>query len=163
MPFASLEVKLQVPGVASNPLPLIVPRPVIFRKVELCETITHDVRSNLNPPTLHRFGVLVEGLKIQGAAIVTVVPGEMLEKSPESCSTNELFQRLTLVAVANEVVSKVTVPAKSMLPWIGIAPTDGAKLPKAAMIENAAIASLFMLRRGADVSRKTFRARQSRC
>lgn len=40
----------------------------------------------------------------------------MLEKSPESCSTIELFQRLTLVAVAREVVSNVTTPPKSMVP-----------------------------------------------
>lgn len=66
------------------PIGLIVPTPVMLRKVELCETITQDVRSNLNPPTLHRLGVFVEGLKIHGAAIVTFVPGEMEEKSPLS-------------------------------------------------------------------------------
>ena len=114
--MASLEVKLHVPGVGSNPFPLIVPSPVIFRKVALWEMITHEVRSNLKPPTLHKFGVLVEGLKIHGAAIATVVPAAMLEKSPESWSTNELFQMFTLVAVASDVVSKVTVPPKSMLP-----------------------------------------------
>ena len=53
-------------------------------------------------------------LKIQGAAIVTDVPGLILEKLPESWRTNELFQTLTFVAVASDIVSKVTTPPKSM-------------------------------------------------
>ena len=78
----------------------------------------------MNPPTLHNAGVAGPGagvdgvpeLKIHGAAMVTFVPGAMLEKSPESCSTIELFQRLTLVAVARDVVSNVTTPPKSIVP-----------------------------------------------
>ena len=103
------------------PIGLIVPTPVILRKVALCETITHDVRSNLKPSTLHRLGVFVDGLKIHGAAIVTFVPGAMEEKSPESWRTNELFHVFTRVALASEVESKVTVPPKSILPVIGLA------------------------------------------
>ena len=77
-------MKLQVPGVDVKPFPLIVPVPLIFRNVLLWETTTDVERSNLNPPTLHKLGVAVDGLKIQGAAMVTFVPGLMLEKSPES-------------------------------------------------------------------------------
>ena len=117
----------------SNPVALIVPIPLMFKKVELWETITQEVRSNLKPPTLHRLGVFVEGLKIHGAAIVTFVPAAMLEKSPESWSTNELFQRLTLVADVSDVVfapvlsPNVTTPPKSMLPWMGAASSDWRK------------------------------------
>ena len=121
-PFELLDVKLQVPAVGRKLFPLIVPVPVIFRNVALCETTTELARSNLNPPTLQRFGVEVEGLKIHGAVMVTVAPGlTKLAKSPESCRTKELFQVLTRVAVASEVVSKVTTPPKSMLPVIGMA------------------------------------------
>jgi hypothetical protein len=98
-------VKLHVPGVGSKPLPLAVPNPVMLRKVALCDTITHEVRSKWNPPTLQRLGVLVDGLKIHGEAMVTLVPGEMLEKSPELCSTKDEFQRFILFAVASDVVS----------------------------------------------------------
>lgn len=123
----------------------------MFKKVELWETITQEVRSNLKPPTLHRLGVLVDGLKIHGAAIVTFVPAAMLEKSPESWSTNELFQRLTLVANVSDVVfapllsPNVTTPPKSMLPWMGAALSIGAKI--ASRIENVATAIVFMLPR----------------
>jgi hypothetical protein len=149
----SLDVKLQVPGVGSKPFPLAIPTPVIFRKVELCEIMTHEVRSNLKPATLHKFGVLVEGLKIHGAAIATLVPGEMLEKSPESCSTNELFQRFTLAADVSDVVfvpvlsPNVTTPPKSMLPTIGLARREGAKLPTATRNATVATARVFMLPR----------------
>lgn len=77
-------MKLHVPGVGVKLFPLIVPVPVMFRNVLLWDTTADVERSNLNPPTLHRFGVAVEGLNIQGAAMVTFVPGEMLLKSPES-------------------------------------------------------------------------------
>lgn len=120
-------MKLQVPGVGSRLLLVLltIPVPVMFRNVLLCETTTDVERSNLKPPTLHKLGVAVEGLKIQGAPMVTLVPGLMLEKSPESWSTKELFQTFTLVADDNEVVlapvlsPNVTVPPKSILPVIG--------------------------------------------
>ena len=91
--------------------------------------MTEPLRSNVNPPTLHRPGVGVEGLKIHGVAIVTGVPAAMAPKSPELCRTNETFQRLTLVAVAREVVSKVATPPKSMLPVIRAASARCGKSP----------------------------------
>jgi hypothetical protein len=84
-------------------------------------------------------------LKIQGAAMVTFVPAAMLEKSPESCKTNELFQTFTLVAVASDIVSKVTTPAKSMLPVIGVALSAGAKQANANNIDIVATKRRFML------------------
>jgi len=46
-------------------------------------------------------------------------PGETLVKEPERRKTSELIQLSTSVAVANDVVSKATVPPKSMLPVMG--------------------------------------------
>src|SRR5215467_12124044 len=48
--------------VTSNPLPLTVPWPTMLRNVAVCVTIVALVRSNVNPSTLHRPGVAVEGL-----------------------------------------------------------------------------------------------------
>ena len=81
----------------------------------------------MNPLTLHNVGLAGpnEGLdgvpesKIQGAPIVTLVPGAMLEKSPEPCRTKELFHAFTVVAVARDRVSNDTTPPKSMLPTAG--------------------------------------------
>lgn len=86
--------------------------------------IDDELRSKVNPPTFQKPGVAgpgegIEGvpeLKIHGAAIITLVPGLMPEKSPESCRTNELFHVFTAVAVASDIVSKVTTPPKSMFP-----------------------------------------------
>ena len=36
----------------------------------------------VKPPTLHRLGVAVDGLKIHGVAIDANVPADMLEKLP---------------------------------------------------------------------------------
>ena len=69
----------------------------MLRKFALCGgTTDDDVRSNVNPPTLHKAGVAGPGigiagvpdLKIHEAAIVTLVPAAMPEKSPKrrSCS-----------------------------------------------------------------------------
>ena len=77
-------MKLHVPAVGSNSFPLIVPTPVTFKNVALWETMVEELKSNLKPPTLHKLGVLVDGLKIHEADIVTFVPAAMLEKSPES-------------------------------------------------------------------------------
>lgn len=134
-----------MPGVGSKPLPLIVPIPLMFKKVDVCETITEDVRSNVKPPTFHRLGVFVDGLKIQGAAIAAVVPGVILEKSPESCKTKELFQTFTLVAVPSDSVSKVTTPAKSMLPVMGAALSAGAKEANANKIDIVMIVIRFFM------------------
>lgn len=81
----------------------------------------------MKPPTFHKLGVLVDGLKIHGVAIVAFVPGEMLEKSPESWETKELIQVATLVAEERETLTlpilspKLTVPMKSIWPTIGLA------------------------------------------
>ena len=81
-PSALLEVKLQVPGVGSNPFPLIVPIPDTSRNCALWDITVEELRSNVNPPTLHRADVAGPGagdpgvpeLKIQGAAMAAEVP-----------------------------------------------------------------------------------------
>src|SRR5678815_3594048 len=57
-------VKLHVPSVASNPLPVIVPVPEIRRKSAFCRTTIDPSRSKVKPPTLQRAGVGVDGVKI---------------------------------------------------------------------------------------------------
>ena len=56
--------KNHVPGVASNPLPDIVPVPEIRRKLPLRKSTVDAAKSKVNPPTLQRPMVGVEGLKI---------------------------------------------------------------------------------------------------
>src|SRR4029077_20199886 len=56
-PLEFVEVKLHVPGVGSNPCPVIVPGPLIFRNVLLCDEIVDDIRSKVKPSTCHSFGV----------------------------------------------------------------------------------------------------------
>src|SRR6266480_5853397 len=81
-------------------------------------------RSKVKPPTLHRPGVAVDGLNIQGCAMVACVPAGMLAKSPVPpdvtllkpalpCASNQVF---ILVAVSRECVSNWTAPAKLMFP-----------------------------------------------
>jgi hypothetical protein len=129
-PLELLEVKLQVPGVALKPLPLAVPTPDILRKLALWETTVEVVKSKVNPPTCHRARVVGPGegvagvpeSKVYGAAMVAFAPGAAkVAKFPVSCRTKELFQVFTFVAVAKDMVSNVTTPPKSMLPWIGAA------------------------------------------
>ena len=66
----------------------------------------------MKPPTLHRPGVGVDGLKIQGCAIVACVPGAIPAKSPvppgatllKPALLNMSNQLDTCVAVAREFV-----------------------------------------------------------
>ena len=130
-----MELKDQVPGVGSKPLPLIVPTPLTSRNVPLgfCETTIDELRSKVKPPICHNIGFAGPGagvagvpeLKIHGAPIVAGSPGSIenvgFAKSPLRCKTTELFQTVTLVAVARDVVSYVTTPPKSMSPCIGAA------------------------------------------
>ena len=62
--FGDCAVKLQVPGVGSNPFPVIVPVPEIRRKSAFCRTTVDPSRSNVKPPTLQRPGVGVDEVKI---------------------------------------------------------------------------------------------------
>lgn len=131
-PSDLVEVKLQVPGVGSNPFPLMVPVPRTSRKVELWDVTMEEVRSKVKPPTCHNIGVAGPGsgapgvpeLKVQFGAIVTLAKSGMLLKSPvcDPGTTKELFHVVTLVAVANDIVSKVTTPLKSILPEIVFCP-----------------------------------------
>src|SRR5678815_4808397 len=57
-------VNLHDPSVGSNPLPVIVPVPVMMRKSAFCRTTTDPSRSKVKPPTLQRPGVGVDGVKI---------------------------------------------------------------------------------------------------
>ena len=118
LPFELLEVKVQRPGVGSKPLPLSVPTPEIFRKVLDWVTTTDEFKLKVKPPTLQSEGVGVEGLKIQGA-MTEWVPMAMLEKSAVSRVTKEVFQLVTRVAVASDMVSNVTTPLKSISPTMG--------------------------------------------
>jgi hypothetical protein len=82
----------------------------------------------VKPPTLHRPGVGVDGLNIQGCAMVACVPARIPAKSPvppgatllKPALFNMSNQVTTLVAFA-KVVSKMTEPAKLMFPVIGVA------------------------------------------
>ena len=66
IPFAEGDcaVKLQVPGVGSNPFPVIVPVPEIRRKSAFCRTTTDASRSKVKPSTLQKPRVGVDGVKI---------------------------------------------------------------------------------------------------
>ena len=111
-------MKLHNPGVGSKPLPLIVPIPVILRKTADWLTTTEELRSKVNPPTVQRPGVAVDGLKVH-ADMAGCVPRAMPEKSPVSRVTSEVFQLVIRVAVFRDMVSKVTTPLKSMSPRMG--------------------------------------------
>ena len=76
-PSETLEVKLQVPGVVSKPLPLMVPIPVTLRKFASCWTMADEFRLKVKPPTLQSAVVEVEGLKIHGVAMEAKSPGSI--------------------------------------------------------------------------------------
>src|SRR5262249_11196277 len=63
-------VNAHLAGVASNPLPLTVPTPLMLRNIAVCVTIVALVRSNVNPSTLHRLGVPVEGLNVHMPPVI---------------------------------------------------------------------------------------------
>jgi hypothetical protein len=83
----------------------------------------------VKPPTLYRPGVGVDGLNIQGCAMVACVPAGIPAKSPVPPGATELKPGLlftsnqvtTLVAVAKELVSNWTEPAKLMFPCMAVA------------------------------------------
>jgi hypothetical protein len=58
--------KTQSIAIGSNPFPLTIPVPDILRNVVLRNTTVDVRRSKVKPPTLHRPGVGVDGLNIQG-------------------------------------------------------------------------------------------------
>ena len=76
----------------------------------------------MKPPTLHRAGVGLDGLNIQGCAIVAWVLAAIPLKSPVAPGATLLKpallfmsnQVITIVAVAREFVSNWTEPAKLM-------------------------------------------------
>lgn len=117
-PFELLEVNVQRPGVGSKPLPLSVPTPEIFRNVLDCMTTVDELKSKVKPPTVQSEGVGVAGLKAQ-ADMTEWVPMAMLEKSAVSRVTKDVFQLVTRVAVASDMVSNVTTPLKSISPTMG--------------------------------------------
>ena len=70
LPPAFGTVKAHDIAVGKNPLPsLTVPRLLMLRNVAFCVTIVELRRSNVNPPTLQRPGVAVEGLNIHVAIV----------------------------------------------------------------------------------------------
>jgi hypothetical protein len=115
-------VNIQSMPVGSNPLPLTIPLPSIVRDDAVCVTIVDERRSKVKPPTLHRPGVGVDALNIQGAPKVAEVFIAIPEKSPVSpASTWALIQETTLVAVSKEFVSNWAVPANWISPFIAVA------------------------------------------
>ena len=86
------------------------------RLLAVCVTMVEVARSNVKPPTVHKSGVAVDGLKIQGAAIVTADPKATEVKLPLTLETVTADHTLTSLAVAKEVVSYAAVPAKAMSP-----------------------------------------------
>src|SRR3954447_24349605 len=89
LPPAFWTVKAHVAAVDVKPLPLMKPVPVMLRKVAVCATTVELRRSNVNPPTLQRPGVAVEGLNIHGVAILAWLPSAMPAKSPLVAATLE--------------------------------------------------------------------------
>src|SRR6267143_5515284 len=103
-------------AVGVNPLPLTIPFPVITRANAFCTTTVDESRSNVKPATLHRPGVAIDGLNVQGDIVTGVFTG-IPEKTPVlPASTWGLTQETTLVAVAKEVVSNCAEPAKLSSP-----------------------------------------------
>ncbi len=88
-----------------------------------------DVRSKVKPPTCHSGIVGVDGLKIQGAVMVTLLNMGMLLKLPESLVTMERFHVDTCVAKLRLVLSKVTMPPNVMSPVMGVASAFWQKRP----------------------------------
>ena len=114
---------LNMPGVGSKPLPLIVPVPLTLRNPLACMTMEDAVRLNVNPPTLQRAGRGPE-LKFQGAVIVTGAPTLTLAKDPDRLTTVggwlfPLSQFVTWVAVLTEVMLGCAPPLIEMEPVIG--------------------------------------------
>ena len=113
------EVKVQVPKVGSKPFPLIVPLPVMPRKLASWKTTVEELKSNVKPPTLQSAGVGVDGLKIHGVAMATESPTETDEaKSSERLITVTLLKEFTRVADARDEVSKTAPPANVIAPSI---------------------------------------------
>jgi hypothetical protein len=57
---------------------LIVPTPVTLRNVALCIATNDEVRSNVNPPTLHRADVAGPGIGIAGVPELKVQEGAIV-------------------------------------------------------------------------------------
>ena len=115
---------LNMPGVGSKPLPLIVPVPLTARNPLPCLVMEDAVRLNVNPPAVQRAGSPEP--KFQGAAIVTEAPAVTVEKLPDRLTTVgfaplPLSHPVTLVAVLTEVVSSSAPPLIAMEPVIGAA------------------------------------------
>jgi hypothetical protein len=89
-----------------------------------------DVRSKVKPPTCHKGIVAVDGLKIQGAVMLTLLNMGMLLKLPESLVTMERSQADTCVAKLRLVLSNVTTPPKVMSPVMGVACACWQKRPQ---------------------------------
>ena len=78
-------------------------------------------RSKVKGPTLHRPGVGVDVLNIQGAPKVAGVFVAIPEKSPVlPASTWKLIKAMTVVAVSKEFVSNWAEPPNWMLPFIAL-------------------------------------------
>ena len=80
------ELKAQLPGVGSKAeLVLeINPVPVMLRKPLPWKMIVEENRSKVNPPTLQRAGLGVDGSKVHGAEKAAGVLTAMNEKSPSA-------------------------------------------------------------------------------
>ena len=124
-------LNLHEPSVGSKPILVIVPVPLTLRNPPPRWTMTEDVRSNINPPTLQRLGRPEP--KVQGAVIVTGAPTATdVAKSPDRLTTvggapAPLSHDVTLVAVLTEVESRCAPPLMVMVPLIGaaVAVADG--------------------------------------
>src|SRR5438477_9922420 len=83
-----------------------------------------EVRSKINPPTLHRPENGDEDAKTHGVDIASALPGAAkAPKSPVSLPTRAFFHLFTWVAVVKEPVLSFTPPPKSISPVIDVART----------------------------------------
>jgi hypothetical protein len=120
----SCVVKWNVPGVGSNRFPETVPTPSTATAPEPWEVMEDEMRSNVNPSTDQKLEIAPE-LNGHGWKNVTPSPADTnVARSPSTACTcgkspgAKPCHSFTVVAVPAEPVSRVTVPAKAILPVI---------------------------------------------
>jgi len=98
----------------------MIPVPLTERKVALRDITVEERRLKVNPFTLHNPLVIVEGSKVY-EAITTGVPTAKLAKVPVFPPNTITSEKVAALAVANEGVLKLAVPAIFKMPVIGVA------------------------------------------
>jgi len=99
-----------------------VPVPLNERDFLLRNRSEDDVKSKVNPPTLHRSKEELEDPKNHPADIVTPLPGVAYgEKKPLSLSTRGVIQPVMFEALVKGLLLNLAEPPMVMLPVIELA------------------------------------------